>query len=334
MSIFGLSEYLLLFFIFLPNKGNIFPPAQPADGPGSYAYFHDDMAHFDFAKTQEGYWLFEPRSPMPDAAPIVIFLHGYGSINPMIYGHWIRHLVKKGNIVVYPRYQKNLWHPTPEQFALNTATAIQNALKKLQEEGHVKSTTAPLILAGHSYGGVVAANLAVNFKQYNIPRPQGLLLCAPGTGPFLGGRLDSYEKMPASTKLLIVVSENDHVVGDEFARLVFETATNTPQRNLIRHYSDDHGHPDVPSYHNAAYALDTNLDIGYNNLTSWRSKRTSRLDAADFYGYWKLLDALCECVRNGKFCEFALGNTSEQRYMGKWSDGQPLRELEVISPGP
>ncbi|MEZ4892408.1 MAG: hypothetical protein R2778_05270 [Saprospiraceae bacterium] len=58
------------------------------------------------ATTADGYWLFEPADPKPDSAEVVVFLHGYGAYNPMAYGKWIKHLVAKGNIVIYPRYQK------------------------------------------------------------------------------------------------------------------------------------------------------------------------------------------------------------------------------------
>jgi hypothetical protein len=34
-------------------------------------------------------------------------------------------------------------------------------------------------------------------------------------------------------------------------------------------------------------------------------------------------------------CEYALGDTPEQRFMGYWSDGVPVAELEVVAdPGP
>ena len=53
------------------------------------------------------------------------------------------------------------------------------------------------------------------------------------------------------------------------------------------------------------------------------------LDALDWYGTWKLLDALMACSFDGTWCEYALGNTPEQRFMGVWSDGVPVIELNV-----
>ena len=54
-----------------------------------------------------------------------------------------------------------------------------------------------------------------------------------------------------------------------------------------------------------------------------------RIDALDFYAYWKLFDALTDCAFYGKNREFALGNTPQQRFMGTWSDRTPVQELVV-----
>ena len=48
-------------------------------------------------------------------------------------------------------------------------------------------------------------------------------------------------------------------------------------------------------------------------------------DALDFYGYWKLFDALSDAAFYGRNREFALGNTPDYCYMGTWSDGRPVR---------
>jgi hypothetical protein len=56
-----------------------------------------------------------------------------------------------------------------------------------------------------------------------------------------------------------------------------------------------------------------------------------KVDAIDWYGYWKLFDALCDAAFRGKNRKVALGNTPEQRYMGKWSDGTPVKELVVVA---
>jgi hypothetical protein len=51
----------------------------------------------------------------------------------------------------------------------------------------------------------------------------------------------------------------------------------------------------------------------------------------DYYGTWKLFDGLYESAFYGKNREYALGNTTEERYMGKWSNGVPVKELMIIA---
>jgi hypothetical protein len=53
------------------------------------------------------------------------------------------------------------------------------------------------------------------------------------------------------------------------------------------------------------------------------------VDAFDYYGLWKLFDALCDAAFLGKNREYALGNTKQQTFMGTWSDGVPVKEVVV-----
>ncbi len=308
-------------------------PGQPEEGPGSPDYSHTAVSISNFAEHGDGYWLFEPDSPRPDSAPVVVFHHGYGAINPMIYGRWMRHIVQQGNIVIYPRYQQNLVSPSSKQFAGNAATAILAALEELKSGDHVRPVEDDFILAGHSYGGAISAYLGVNYTELGIPKPEGILLASPGTGPLNGARLESYEAMPEDVRLLVVVSVNDHVVGEAMGRAIFETAIHTPQRNLIIQHPDEYGDPAIGAGHNECYALDADFDSGIHNLSYRRAIGVAKLDAIDYYGYWKLLDALMDCARSGQNCDLAFGNTEAQRYMGFWSDGEKVRELEVVLPG-
>jgi pimeloyl-ACP methyl ester carboxylesterase len=308
-------------------------PGQPLDGPGGADYQHQSVAFFDAAANADGYWLFEPSDPKPDSAEVVVFLHGYGAYNPMAYGKWIKHLVAKGNIVIYPRYQKNLVWPRPEGFPANAAKAIRDALAVLHKEGHVLPKVEKMTYIAHSYGGVIASNLGVNWEKYKIPKPAAILLAEPGSGPFKGARLPDYAGLPNDLNLLVVVGEDDYVVGDEFARLVFETAVNTPQRNFVVQRRDTTGHRRwLLATHSEPYAYDLDFDTGVRNYTARRVLLTSRLNEVDFNCYWKLSDALMEYTRHGRYGDVAFGNTPQQRFLGLWPVGRPIRELEVIVP--
>jgi hypothetical protein len=114
-------------------------------------------------------------------------------------------------------------------------------------------------------------------------------------------------------KALVMAYENDFL-GLDLPRQAFELMASLPEedRDFVLMQTDGHGVP-------ALYAGHQTTNGG--------------IDAADRYGIWKLSDALFACAFTGEYCEYALGNTPEQRYMGHWSDGVPVTEL-VISDNP
>ena len=173
-----------------------------------------------------------------------------------------------------------------------------------------------------SYGGALAANLTAKFEEYKLPKPVAVLLCSPGTGPFKGAILDSYENIPSETKLLVMVSEKDKTVGDKLGKKIFSTASNTIDKHLITQL-EDRRFPkiNIRAGHNESYSLDTTLNLTRKTIVSKRAAKVSRIDAVDYYGYWKLLDALHSCTRDDFDCNLAIGNTFEQSFMGYWSDG-------------
>lgn len=300
--------------------------------PDPAKYRHAEVRIRDFATKADGYWLFEPVSPVPDTADVVVFLHGYGGYNPIIYGGWVKHLVAQGLIVVYPRYQKNLLWPRPVHFADNAAVAVRDALERVQLEGRTHVRTDRMLYIGHSYGGVTAANMGVDWATLGIPQPKAMLLCEPGSGPIRNAVKKSYEALTPDLLLLAVAGNKDEVVGDTFSRLVFETAVHTPMRNLVEHYSEPHKARLLTSSHYEPYSIDPDMDSGLRNYTVNRSAVNNRVNAVDHFCYWKLADALLDMLRTGRGTEVAFGNTPAQRYMGRWFDGEPVRPLRVEVP--
>lgn len=330
-----MHRLILFVFLFISlnlNAQEVLSPDQPMDGPGGKEYLHDEVKQYDFADESDGYWLYEPAKPTPKSANVIVFIHGYGAYNPMIYGKWIKHLVRKGNIVIFPRYQKNLVSPSSKKFVSNVVIAIKDALEVLESDGHVRPLTKHFSLVGHSYGGVISANLAVTFEKHDIPKPKAALLVSPGTGPFKGALLKSYDEMPEDLNLLVMVSDRDQTVGDKIGALIYKTAEKVKNRNLIRQYSDYHGSVSITSGHNESYSVDKDFDSGVKNFSTKRAIKVGKFNAIDFLGYWKLFDALNAFTRNGKYKNYAFGNTPEQRNLGYWSDGTKVKELEIIVP--
>ena len=84
------------------------------------------------------------------ALPVVVFPHRWGATQPGFYRPWLDHLARKGNAVIYPRYQDSFVDP-PAQALGNVLTAVRLAL------GHVRERPRTLVVAGHSAGGALAA---------------------------------------------------------------------------------------------------------------------------------------------------------------------------------
>lgn len=310
----------------------IMPPVQPPSGPGSATYVNGSMTILNRADKVDGYWLFEPATPVPDSANVIVFLHGHSRHNPVIYGQWIRHLVQQGNIVIFPRFQTTRFKPGPGKFIQYSVKGIKDALVELQKPGHVKPILRNITYTGHSYGGALAANMAVNYQKYGIPKPAALFLSEPGTGPLPWAKLKSYENIPPDVKIIIVVGNDDQTVGDVLGIRIFQTAIHTPERNLVRTFYDNHGDPGLRASHHEPYSVDLTFADQIHPFFAEYGYYKSKLDAIDYYCYWKLMDALLDYTRTGKNKEYAFGNTPQQRCMGFWSDGTPVREMQVTVP--
>jgi pimeloyl-ACP methyl ester carboxylesterase len=282
---------------------------------------------------------------------VIVFLHGWGGMNPLYYGAWLDHLVKRGNIVIYPRYQASLLTGITE-FTPNTLHAVKDAVNRLRTEpGHVSADFSKFATVGHSLGGLLAANVAAMASESGLPRVSVVMAVEPGiTESPINIPLADLKKLPQETLLLAIAGEEDTLVRDHDAKRIYYESTRIPANNkdFIMLVSDSHGRPALQASHRAPTAHNKDYDNGEgvgggpaaaespNRVgdTTPQTSRRARLDsmmvnAMDFYGTWKLFDGLCDAAFYNKNREYALGNTPQQRFMGRWSDGVPVKELKV-----
>ena len=323
------------------------PPSQPQTGPGGRQYAHAGVTKNRYGTGGEEYWIFEPDSPKPRTAPVIIFLHGWGGMNPLYYGAWLDHLVKRGNIVVYPRYQASLLTPIRE-FTPNTLAAVKDAVRRLQtERGHVTPDFTKFATVGHSLGGLLAANIAAVASESNLPRVRAVMAVEPGiTESPINVPLADLKKIPADTLLLAVAGDQDTLVRDADAKRIYYESTRIPAANkdFVMLVSDTRGQPTLLASHRAPTAMDKSYDsgegasgapaggpdsVGDTRISRRVRPETMMVNAMDYYGTWKLFDGLCDAAFTGRNREYALGNTPQQRFMGLWSDGVPVKELRV-----
>jgi acetyl esterase/lipase len=267
-------------------------------------------------------WIFTPDEPRPERAPVVVFLHGWGSLEPEIYGAWIKHLVRRGNIVVYPRFQENL-RSLPSGFADHAVIAIRDAISQTQA-GEVQPDLEKLAFVGHSMGAIMSANIAQNAARLNLPAPRALFLAEPAFEPIVA----NYDQIPAETLLVIAVGAD--VKRDSSTLRILQGSTRIPNenKNYVALPSDLHGNPPLISDHFAPCAADQFDDAMANKpRNQWRGRTR---DALDYLGYWKLCDGLLDAAYFGRNRHYALTDSPELRFMGLWSDRTPVKEAVIM----
>ncbi|MGA1875989.1 MAG: alpha/beta hydrolase [bacterium] len=311
---------ILVTFLFSPSlAGAAFSSDQPLKGPGGKDYLYEDVSTASYGLGDQRYFLFEPDDPKPETAPLIIFMHGHKAVNPRAYGAWIEHIVKKGNILVYPQYQSRT---TPfHKYLPNAVQAVLEAIDELEGGDHVRPDLDKCALVGHSLGGLLSANMAAVAEESGLPIPKAVMPVQPG----LTHPLEDLTRISPDTLLLTVVGDQDTHVRDKIAREIFWGTPQIPFENkdfvILR--SEKYKFSSLTADHFAPCCR--HLFAGVIPLF--------RTDALDFFCFWKLFEALTDAAFYGENREYALGNTPQQRYMGIWEDGTPRKEM-IITDNP
>jgi hypothetical protein len=315
LIIFSLTFLFILpaFYSISANPDEPTQPDQPLEGPGSSDYSHSMVIKTRYKRGGEQFWIFEPIMPKPKSAPLIVFNHGWSAIRPISYRAWINHIVKKGNIVVYPRYQKRLVRGF-DNFSKNAINAVKDAIEILNKGWHVRPELDKFAILGHSLGGGITVNMAAIADEVGLPIPKAIMPVQPYIH-----RVEkaNFSKISNKTLMLIIVGEEDATAGNFSAKIIFKETPQIPLSNkdYIIQVTDNYGSPDIKADHMAPVCLPRFL--------------SNSVDAMDYYSTWKLFDALTDYAFYNQNFEYCFGNTPEQRFMGIWSDGTPVKELIV-----
>ena len=160
--------------------------------------------------------------------PAIVFLHGWGLKGPRAYRPWLEHLVRKGSTVIVPRYQTSLRSP-PDRALANVVAGIRAAVRRvaIRPDG--------LVLAGHSAGAALAADLAAGASRLGLATPAAMLLMYPGRairGFPAGIPPRDLSSIDPATATVVVASTVDRVVGDGPARQLHATLAANGLRDL------------------------------------------------------------------------------------------------------
>lgn len=165
--------------------------------------------------------------PRRQTLPTVVFLHGWGAVDPRNYEPWLEHLARRGSAVVYPRYQTSA-------LALPT-TVLANAVLGVRA-GLARAGARRWVAAGHSAGGALAADLAARAAAEDLPSPLAVFSAFPGRGlaglPFRIPSADLSRIRP-SVRILTLSGAMDRVVGGDTARAIVRDARRVPERHRL-----------------------------------------------------------------------------------------------------
>ncbi len=304
-----------------PVVANVQQPAQPDSGPGGKDYKYAAATIHSYGSGAESYYLAEPQPLPAEPLPVIVLLHGYSDLVTTKYAPWITHLVRRGSIVIFPVYQATPIDRDGERFTDNAQAAIKAAIERMSDGSHARPDLAKFIFVGYSAGGVIATNLTARGDKTGLPLPKALFAVTPGgcancsvfsIRNFSLAQPAELAAIRPDLKLVVLVGDKDNVVGETASSIIWQNITQIPaaNKNYLKVISDNHGKPALIADHGMANRAPPN--------------------AHNYYGIWKLLDGLQSCSLANKDCEYALGNTPQQRELGKWSDGTPVTELKVL----
>jgi len=230
-----------------------------------------------------------------------------------------------------------------ETHAIN---ALDAAMHKLAEPGHVAPDRSKFAIVGYSIGGVLALRLAHRAPGaglVNLPIPRAVVL-QDGAGmnspayPFL--RLDDLSQIDPNTKLLIIMAEDTYkrrlteptqcnydflqpwmwlmpaCNGFGVSKLAWTRTLQVVTKNAVAIPTDTYGTPDLISEHNGVLVAPSDIP-------------PKPLDAID-WAYWKLTVGALNYAVHGTDGIYAFGAAPELRDMGVWSDGTAVRLIYPI----
>lgn len=298
-----------------------------------------------YGQAADRYFIFEPESAGGKPIPIVLFIHGWGGMNPMNYGPWIEHLVLQGFIVVFPIYQTEL-SDHPAKVTGHAINAFKDALARLGKDGHATGDHEKVVAIGYSMGATISANIAALARKLGLPRIRGLLLANPGDarhvakGPLAKSVIGKLATIPTDTKIVTIVGDSDKLVRDRTAMDIGKAicgVTATNRRMYILH-SASHASWAATAGHGAPGAPDPRYDFGDDGKgfkplippAPWPAMSKS-VNNFDVFAYWPLADDMIDrALENRKTTRKA---PPRKLFMGRWPDGKAFPRAS-LAPDP
>lgn len=281
--------------------------------------------HTDYRISQHGngdlsYWIYQPTPSNAESAPVILYLHGWSADDPQAYHEMLTHWAKRGYIVVFPKYG-GLFNIN--EYEDNAISAYESALNYLQQSGQLKPQLENTVFAGHSLGSQIAVRMADRYQTQRYQAPKALILHEPAGTHQLKNDFaidNNLHNIPPDTVLTILLRDDWDTDKGAYPvpATIWHATSHLSRRVCLAIRSDEHGYPPLISDHNGVQS---------DKVNWWEGARA--LDAIDWYGYWRSSDAAIDLGFNYQFYPKTVDFTDT--YMGRWSDGTPVKPKEPIS---
>ncbi len=255
---------------------------------------------------RENVHVFRPEG-LTTPAPVIFFAPGFANNDPAEYRPLINHIVSRGCALVYAPFQIVSGDITLHKKRYDTIFAgFDEAVKRFGTSFDLTRVG----YAGHSYGGSAILNMTFRGLERGWGS-DGLFLFVMAPWYYYEMSLSQFVNFPQHAKVIVQVYEQDGVCDHRVGKEIFERLN-------------------LPSSEKDFVMLMREERPGYKLEADHGTPSGDGQDAHDFYGVYRLMDALADYAFTGKqdAKRIALGGGApEQRFMGLWPDGRPVREL-------
>lgn len=342
-ALFGKTFFLaaaLLLFSSAPMISAELPagPVQSLVGPDGSIYNHESFTQWDFGKQHEKYHVFQPDQPSVKKAGLVILLHDWFAADPQFYAGLIRHLCRRGWVVLFPLYQgtgtlENTWH-------INVVRTAKDFLLQIFARKEIEIDRQKVFIIGHGAGAVLGANLAASADYFGIPAPAGLMFLMPNRGSI---KLLDLSGISRKAKMVMITGDSVEEPNEHAAREIFYAADRVSSDNkiFVTVLSDHYGQPPLladdlaplsperPEYERLIVKRRYEFVNMFKEKFHARSLRASHVDAFEWFVVFRFFDSLAGIIEGRPSGINIFKNTLELRFMGYWSDGRKLKGLIV-----
>lgn len=292
-------------------QGPIQKPASGYGSDGPYEVAEIDFPNPEYNGTQVS--IFYPKG-ITTPRPTIFFSHPYGGEDKTYNIGLYNFIAKKGYVVVFVPYRtydisidhryETLWD------GFTTAAANYPNIIDTKKVGFM----------GHSFGGGASIGLAYKaFKEKGWGGDGRFLFTMAPWYAFNWGSPSNYstqqqlQDFPPNTKMITQIYEDDVFNDHRMAIDIFKNIN-------------------IPNSEKDFIYFKTSTVAGYTYLTE-HAMPTSRkaYDALDYYGVYRLLDAMIDYSWNGNVAakDVALGNGSAKQTTMPGYNGQVMAPLEV-----